>query len=296
MQADRGEGEESVAAKSAGNSSQGAAGTPQRGRERLDKIMVDRGLVETRSRAQALIMAGKVRAGGQPVTKAGTPVPLDAEISVDEGQRWASRGAYKLLGAFDAFPSLTAEGRVCVDIGASTGGFTDVLLDRGAQKVYAVDVGYGQLIWRLASDERVVVKDRTNARNLVASDFGEAVSLAVCDASFISLRLILPAIDGFLSPEGEAVVLIKPQFEAGRERMSGTKGVIRDPALHAAVLGEVTDFIREETALNVAGLTWSPILGPEGNLEFLCHLTRDDRDFAFSVEEIVFAAHQVLKK
>ncbi|MCR4819006.1 MAG: TlyA family RNA methyltransferase [Fretibacterium sp.] len=266
--------------------------------------MVDRGLVETRNRAQALIMAGRVRVAapsggdgaGNSVTKAGTPVPLDAKISVDEGARWASRGAYKLLGAFEAFPSLTAEGRVCADLGASTGGFTDVLLARGARKVYAVDVGYGQLIWRLASDGRVVVRDRTNARNLTAADFEDPVRLAVCDASFISLRLILPAIDGFLAAEGEAVVLVKPQFEAGRERMSGTKGVVRDPALHAAILREVTDFIRHETALHVSGLTWSPILGPEGNLEFLCHLTQDDRGFSFNVEEIVAAAHQSLDK
>jgi 23S rRNA (cytidine1920-2'-O)/16S rRNA (cytidine1409-2'-O)-methyltransferase len=275
-------------------------------KERLDKLMVDRGLVETRNRAQALIMAGKVHvmglsggAGGtSPVlnVKAGTPVPLDAEISVDEGPHWASRGAHKLLGAFEAFPSLTAEGRVCADLGASTGGFTDVLLARGARKVYAVDVGYGQLVWRLASDSRVVVRDRTNARNLTAADFEEPVELAVCDASFISLRLILPAIDGFLAPEGEAVVLVKPQFEAGRTRMSGTKGVVRDPALHTAVLREVTDFIREETSLCVSGLAWSPILGPEGNLEFLCHLTRDDRGFALDVEETVASAHHAMDK
>ena len=266
-------------------------------KERLDKLMVDRGLVETRNRAQALIMAGKVHVMGLSLNlKAGTPVPLDAEISVDEGPRWASRGAHKLLGAFEAFPSLSAEGRVCADLGASTGGFTDVLLAHGARKVYAVDVGYGQLVWRLASDSRVVVRDRTNARTLTAEDFEEPVELAVCDASFISLRLILPAIDGFLAPEGEAVVLVKPQFEAGRTRMSGTKGVVRDPALHAVVLREVTDFIREETALHVSGLAWSPILGPEGNLEFLCHLTRDDRGFAFSVEETVSAAHQAMDK
>ena len=266
-------------------------------KERLDKLMVDRGLVETRNRAQALIMAGKVHVMGLSLNlKAGTPVPLDAEISVDEGPRWASRGAHKLLGAFEAFPSLSAEGRVCADLGASTGGFTDVLLAHGARKVYAVDVGYGQLVWRLASDSRVVVRDRTNARTLTAEDFEEPVELAVCDASFISLRLILPAIDGFLAPEGEAVVLVKPQFEAGRTRMSGTKGVVRDPALHAVVLREVTDFIREETALHVSGLVWSPILGPEGNLEFLCHLTRDDRGFAFSVEETVSAAHQAMDK
>ena len=267
-----------------------------KGKERLDKLMVDRGLAATRTRAQALIMAGKVRVGDVLVTKAGTAVLLDAEISVSEGPRWASRGACKLLGAFEAFPSLSAKGRVCADLGASTGGFTDVLLDRGARRVYAVDVGYGQLLWRLASDERVVVMDRTNARNLTAADFDEPVTLAACDASFISLRLILPAIDAFLAADGEAVTLIKPQFEAGRERMGGTKGVVRDPALHTAILREVMHFIREDTALHVSGLTWSPIRGPEGNIEFLCHLTRDARGFAFDAEEIVAAAHRARDK
>ena len=258
-----------------------------KGKERLDKLLTDRGLAENRSRAQALVMAGQVRVGGQVVTKAGTALPLDAEITVDAVRRWASRGAYKLLGAFEAFPSLTAEGRICADLGASTGGFTDVLLSKGAARVYAVDVGYGQLLWRLASDPRVVVRDRTNARTLTRDNFDEPVALAVCDASFISLRLILPAIDGFLTPDGEAVVLIKPQFEAGRERMSGTKGVIRDPALHAAVLNEVTDFIANETGLFVSGLTASPITGPEGNVEFLCYLTRENRDFTFDIDSIL---------
>ena len=179
------------------------------------------------------------------------------------------------------------EGKICADIGASTGGFTDVLLSKGAAKVYAVDVGYGQLLWRLASDPRVVVMDRTNARNLTKDDFDEPIGFTSCDASFISLRLIIPAIDAFLAQDGEAVVLIKPQFEAGRERMSGTKGVIRDPELHAVVLREVTDFIINETGLFVSGIAPSPIRGPEGNIEFLCWLTREDRGFAFEPEEIV---------
>ena len=187
-------------------------------KERLDKLLVDRGLVETRNRAQALILAGKVRVDGAVVTKAGTPIASECRLEVEERQRWASRGAHKLLRAFEVFP-LEAEGRVCVDIGASTGGFTDVLLDRGARRVYAVDVGYGQLLWRLASDPRVIVMDRTNARNLTPGDFEEPIGLVVCDASFISLTLILPAIDAVLSEAGEGAVLIKPRCEAGRERL-----------------------------------------------------------------------------
>lgn len=244
-----------------------------KGKERLDKLLTDRGMAETRSRAAALIMMNKVRVAGQVVNKAGTPVALDAEISVDDEKIWASRGAYKLLGAFESFP-ISVKDKICADIGASTGGFTDVLLNNGAAKVYAVDVGYGQLAWRLASDQRVVVMDRTNARELVKDNFDEPIDFVTCDASFISLRLLLPAIDGFLKPDGECVVLIKPQFEAGRERMSGTKGVVRDPAVHEAVIREITDFIINETSLSVSGLAESPIKGPEGNKEFLCWLTR----------------------
>ena len=264
-------------------------------RERLDRLMVDRVLAETRNRAQALIMAGRVRVEGRPVTKAGTAIPLDLPIEVDEGTRWASRGAHKLLQAFEAFPDLSAEGRACADLGASTGGFTDVLLAHGARRVFAVDVGYGQLLWRLASDPRVTVMDRTNARSLTAADFPEAIDLAVCDASFISLRLILPAIDALLSPAGEAVALIKPQFEAGRERL-GARGVVRDPAVHTAILREVTGFAEAETGLFVSGLTWSPLLGPEGNLEFLCRLTREDRGFLprLDPEALVREAHAAL--
>jgi 23S rRNA (cytidine1920-2'-O)/16S rRNA (cytidine1409-2'-O)-methyltransferase len=259
-------------------------------KERLDKLLVDRGLVESRTKAQALIMAGKVKVNGERAEKAGAPTTADCVLEVDRGPQWASRGAFKLSKALDVF-GLDAWGRVCVDIGASTGGFTDVLLNAGAKKVYAVDVGYGQLHSRLAADPRVVVMDRTNARLLTPDRFDEAIGLVVCDASFISLRLLLPAIDAILSREEDkkdavqkdavrrgavqrdAVLLIKPQFEAGRERL-GRGGVVRDPRVHAAVLGEVLDFIARETRLKPVGLSWSPVLGPEGNVEFLCHLTR----------------------
>jgi 23S rRNA (cytidine1920-2'-O)/16S rRNA (cytidine1409-2'-O)-methyltransferase len=261
-------------------------------KKRLDKLLVDRGLAETRTRAQALIMAGRVKVNGERAEKAGTPVGLDCVVEADEGARWASRGAFKLLKALEVF-QIDVSGRTCVDIGASTGGFTDVLLNAGAKKVYAVDVGYGQLHWRLASDPRVVVMDRTNARGLTPDQFGERIDVAVCDASFISLRLLLPAIDAILSGEGEAAVLIKPQFEAGRERL-GRGGVVREPEVHAAVLREILDFAGRETRLEAAGLSWSPLRGPEGNLEFLFHLRRRSlgrRIGDMEVEAAVAAAH-----
>ena len=269
------------------------------GKDRLDKLLADRGLAESRTKAQALIMAGLVKVNGERVDKAGTPVRVDSLLEVDDGRRWASRGAYKLLKAIEAF-DLQISGKICVDIGASTGGFTDVLLDAGAKKIYAVDVGYGQLLTRLANDPRVVVMDRTNARNLTPGMFGEAVEVAVCDASFISLKLLLPAMASVLSDSGEAVVLVKPQFEAGRDRL-GKNGVVRDAAVHAAVLSEVLEFSIKETTLFPIGLSWSPVLGPEGNMEFLCHLSRtqptgffDAPDISEPVLKVVEAAHREL--
>ncbi|GHS88867.1 TlyA family rRNA (cytidine-2'-O)-methyltransferase [Synergistales bacterium] len=273
-------------------------------KERLDKLLTDRGLVESRTKAQAVIMAGQVKvsmegdskAASTPL-KAGTLVPLDCTVSVDEAQRWVSRGAFKLLKALDIF-SFTVSGKTCVDIGASTGGFTDVLLDAGAKKVYAVDVGYGQLHWKLASDSRVVVMDRTNARYLTPEMFGDALEVAVCDASFISLRLILPAIDGLLSIGGEAVTLIKPQFEAGRDRIG--RGVVKDEKVHADVLRSILGFIKDDTGLEAACVSWSPIKGQEGNIEFLCHLRKTDDKASGAAREIdvdalVMAAHQELQ-
>jgi 23S rRNA (cytidine1920-2'-O)/16S rRNA (cytidine1409-2'-O)-methyltransferase len=263
-------------------------------------LLVERGLVESRTKAQALIMAGKVKVNGERADKAGMSVGQDCVLELDEGQRWASRGAFKLLKALDVF-KLDAGGRVCVDIGASTGGFTDVLLNAGARKIYAVDVGYGQLLSRIAGDPRVVVMDRTNARVLTAdrlgrSPFDETIDLVVCDTSFISLRLLLPVIDSILSQEGESIVLIKPQFEAGRERL-GRGGVVRDPLVHTAVLREILGFIVRETHLRPAGLSWSPILGPEGNREFLCYLARKT-DLPLvtdaTVESVVSASHKML--
>jgi len=271
------------------------------GKERLDKLLADRGLAESRTKAQALIMAGLVKVNGERVDKAGTPTEADSLLEVNDGRRWASRGAYKLLKAIEVF-GLQISGKVCVDIGASTGGFTDVLLDAGAEKIYAVDVGYGQLLTRLANDPRVVVMDRTNARNLtpdIFGELGESVDVIVCDASFISLKLLLPAMDSVLSGAGEAVVLIKPQFEAGRERL-GRGGVVREAATHAAILQEVLEFSINETNLFPIGLSWSPVLGPEGNMEFLCHLRRkhelgDRPDISSLVSEVVEAGHKELR-
>ena len=261
-------------------------------KERLDKLLPELGLTDTRNKAQALIMAGKVRVNGQTVTKAGAMFERDADITLDEVPRWAGRGAMKLLRAFEVF-DLNVDGKVCADFGASTGGFTDVLLANGARKVYAIDVGYGQLIWRLASDPRVIVMDRTNARYLSRENFQDPVEFASCDVSFISLKLILPVIDEVLTPDGEAVVLIKPQFEAGREKISG--GVIKDRKIHAEVIEDIASFIHDHTKFSVAGLTHSPIRGSEGNTEFLCRLTRGESDFNLNVDDIVDKAHEELE-
>lgn len=256
-------------------------------KERLDKLLPELGLAETRTKAQALIMAGKVRVNNQVITKSGAMYERGVNITVDDVQKWAGRGALKLLRAFEVF-HLNVDGKICADFGASTGGFTDVLLSNGAKRVYAVDVGYGQLIWRLASDSRVVVMDRTNARYLTRENFPEQIDFAGCDVSFISLRLILPVLDDVV--KNEAVVLIKPQFEAGREKIS--RGVVKDKAIHAEVVEGILSFIREKTKFHVTGLTYSPIRGTEGNIEFLCRVSHNEEDNNFSVGDIVEEAHE----
>jgi len=236
-------------------------------KERLDKLLVARGLAESREQAQRLIMAGLVLVEDRPATKPGHKIPTDAAIRVKARPQYVSRGGHKLVAALDAF-GVTPAGRVCADLGASTGGFTDVLLQRGAARVYAVDVGYGQLHWRLRTDPRVVVMERTNARYL--QSLPEPVQLAVIDASFISLRLLLPAARRILAPGGEIIALIKPQFEAGRERV-GKGGVVRDARVHRQVLREVVDWAIAHD-FGPQGLIPSPILGPKGNREFLVWL------------------------
>lgn len=240
-------------------------------KQRADQALVARGLVESRARAQALILAGKVFAGpaaDRRVDKAGQPIADDVPLTV-KGQEhpWVSRGGLKLEKGLDAF-GIDPAGAVGLDVGASTGGFTDVLLARGAAKVYAVDVGHGQLAWTLRGDDRVVVLERTNARHLTRDQVPEPVDLIVCDASFISLAKVLPAALALAAPGARLVALVKPQFEAGREAV-GKGGVVRDPAVHEQVCARVRAWLDGLPGWQVLGLTDSPILGPEGNREFL---------------------------
>ena len=242
-------------------------------RVRLDQLIVDRGLSESRSRAQALLLGGKVRVGDGDGArfdrKPGDLVASDVAIEVTQPEPYVSRGGHKLAAALDAF-GVDPAGRVCLDVGASTGGFTDVLLQRGARRVYALDVGRGQLSEALRRDSRVISMERTNARNLTATSLPEPVSLASVDVSFISLRLVLGAIAStFGSEGGDLIPLVKPQFEAGRGETSA--GVVRDPAVHERVLREVDEAARAAGLEPVAAIP-SPILGPEGNREFLLHL------------------------
>ena len=247
-------------------------------RVRADELLVERQLAENRSRARALIMAGRVRLGDQLIEKAGEQLSADAELTVIEPARFVSRGGEKLDHALHAF-RIDVAGRVCADFGASTGGFTDVLLQRGAARVYAIDVGYGQLDYLLRQDARVTVLERTNIRYL--ESLPEPVDLVVIDVSFISLRLILPAALRLIKLEGRVVALIKPQFEAGRKQV-GKGGVVRDRKVHRGVLERVLTEA-EEAGFVPAGLTRSPITGPAGNVEFLALLEREpaqaaDRD------------------
>ncbi|WKC16499.1 TlyA family RNA methyltransferase [Acetobacter pasteurianus] len=237
-------------------------------RRRVDQLLVDRGLIESRTKAQALIMAGLVFSGEKRVAKAGDQVPEDAPLQV-RGQEhpWVSRGGCKLAHAIEHF-SFSPEGRICLDVGASTGGFTDVLLTNGAKHVYAVDVGHGQLAWKLRSDPRVTVLEKCNARYLDNTTIPEAPSVVVCDASFIGLRTVLPAALALTTENAWAVALIKPQFEAGRDQI-GAKGVVRDPAVHDAVCETIFSWWSSLPGWKVLGIEPSPITGPEGNREFL---------------------------
>ena len=240
-------------------------------KKRLDLRLTELGLADSRQKAQALIMAGQVYVDGQKVSKAGSPTGEEARIEVrGETLRYVSRGGLKLEKAMEVFP-IGLAGRVCADIGASTGGFTDCMLQNGAAKVYAVDVGYGQLAWSLRSDPRVVCLERTNARYLTAEQIPEPLSFASVDVSFISLKLILPPLRALMTDGGEAVCLVKPQFEAGREFV-GKKGVVRDPKVHLAVLEQFLGHA-ENAGFIVKGIDFSPIRGPEGNIEYLGFLS-----------------------
>lgn len=234
---------------------------------RADQLLMERGLADSREKARALIIAGQVLIAGQKSEKPGHSVPVDAPVEVLERMPYVSRGGYKLAAALDHF-GLDVQGRTCLDIGASTGGFTDCLLQRGAARVWAVDVGHGQLDWKLRNDPRVVVREGVNARHCRSDDFPEKFHVAVCDASFISATLLIPAMVPLLEPRGRMVILVKPQFEVGRGEV-GKGGIVRDPALHSAACERVRACVEE---LGYSARTMeSPILGAEGNREFLLY-------------------------
>lgn len=234
---------------------------------RLDQLLVDRGMVESREKARALILAGEVRVDGQKSDKPGHAIAEEARVELLERMPYVSRGGFKLAGALDHF-SIDVAGRVCIDVGASTGGFTDCLLQRGAARVCAVDVGHGQIDWKLRHHPRVEVREGVNARYLRAGDFPEKFDLAVCDASFISATLLIPAVVPLLAEHGEMIILIKPQFEVGREQV-GKGGIVRDPDLHRAACDRVRGVV-EELGFRT-DIVESPIRGAEGNREFLLY-------------------------
>ena len=260
---------------------------------RLDQKVFDLGFAESREKAKALIMAGSVYVNGQRELKPGATVAEDSQIEFrGEKLRYVSRGGLKLEKALDCFGIDPAEYN-CVDCGASTGGFTDCLLQRGAKHVWAVDVGYGQLAWSIRQDARVSVMERTNARNLTTEMLdGEIMDLAVMDMSFISLRLVLPAVHGLLKEAGQVACLVKPQFEAGREKV-GKKGVVRDPAVHLEVLERFMADAKE-LGFGVKNMNFSPVRGPEGNIEYLAHLIKGGESENIDCAAIVAASHEVL--
>ena len=262
-------------------------------KQRLDLLMTERGLCDSRSRAQALIMSGAVFVDGQKCDKAGTPVADDAAVEVrGETCPFVSRGGLKLEKALREF-GVDPTGYVCSDSGASTGGFTDCLQQKGAKKVFAIDVGYGQLAWALRTDPRVVCMERTNIRYVTPEDLGEPLDLSVVDVSFISLRLVLPAVQKLLKPTGQVLCLIKPQFEAGKDKV-GKKGVVREKSTHVEVLEQFLG-LADELGFTVRNLTFSPVKGPEGNIEFLGHLSMQPADVERpDVAALVDAAHETL--
>ena len=260
---------------------------------RLDQLVFDLGYTESRERAKTTIMSGLVFVNGQRADKPGMPVAPDSKIEVrGEAIPFVSRGGFKLDKALKVFP-VDPAGKNCIDCGASTGGFTDVLLQHGAAKVYAVDVGYGQLAWKLRNDPRVINLERTNLRYVTAEQIPERLDLAVMDVSFISIKLVLPTVRDLLLPGADLICLIKPQFEAGREEV-GKKGVVRDSAVHCQVIHSILDFA-PQIGLCVMGLDYSPIKGPEGNIEYICHMKNGSFEGpSLDVEAIVNSSHEAL--
>lgn len=259
-------------------------------KERLDVLLVKKGLAPSREKAKTMIMEGNVFVNNQREDKAGTNIPEDAVIEIKGNTlKYVSRGGLKLEKAMTHF-GISLEDKICMDIGASTGGFTDCMLQNGAKKVYAVDVGYGQFAWKLRTDERVVCMEKTNIRYVTPEDIADVLDFASVDVSFISLAKVLPAAKELLRDEGEMVCLIKPQFEAGREKV-GKKGVVRDPAVHREVIEKVIADARE-LGFSILHLEYSPIKGPEGNIEYLVHICKGGRkEENIDVNEVVSAAH-----
>lgn len=262
---------------------------------RLDVLLHQRGLVSSREKARAVILAGKVRVNGQRVDKPGSTVEEEARLEVEAPPRYVSRGGFKLEKALAVF-DVDFAGKVVLDVGASTGGYTDCALQHGAARVYALDVGYGQLAWSLRNDARVVNIERTNIRYFTREKLGEAVDIITIDVSFISLGKVLPVVKDFIRPQGDIISLVKPQFEAGREKV-GKKGVVRDPRVHVQVLWDCLVMAGRQ-GLYGCNLAYSPLKGPEGNIEFLLHLRQERPDAGYTeklVEQLVEQAHRDLE-
>ena len=266
-------------------------------KERLDVLLVQQGLANSRELAKAYIMAGNVYVDGQKEDKAGTKVAVTAKLEVKGNQmKYVSRGGYKLEKAMDVF-GIRLDGKICLDIGASTGGFTDCMLQNGASKVYAIDVGYGQFAWKLRNDERVVCLEKTNVRYVTHEQVPDEGDFASIDVSFISLTKVLPAVLGVLGEKGQLVCLIKPQFEAGREKV-GKKGVVRDSSVHREVIEMIVEYVRTQS-LGILGLDFSPIKGPEGNIEYLIYLDKSrsgmhEDEVQARVDTVVAQSHKNL--
>ena len=266
-------------------------------KERLDVLLVQQGLANSRELAKAYIMAGNVYVDGQMEDKAGTKVAVTAKLEVKGNQmKYVSRGGYKLEKAMDVF-GIRLNGKICLDIGASTGGFTDCMLQNGASKVYAIDVGYGQFAWKLRNDERVVCLEKTNVRYVTHEQVPDEGDFASIDVSFISLTKVLPAVLGVLGEKGQLVCLIKPQFEAGREKV-GKKGVVRDSSVHREVIEMIVEYVRTQS-LGILGLDFSPIKGPEGNIEYLIYLDKSrsgmhEDEVQARVDTVVAQSHKIL--
>lgn len=260
-------------------------------KRRLDERLVEDGLARDLHHAGALVLAGEVVVGDQRCTSAGARIKDDVPVRLKGGKSWVSRGAHKLLTAINRF-NLNFEGKVCLDVGASTGGFTEVMLHHGASRVYSVDVGYSILDWKLRNDPRVVVMERQNARYLTPDMFDTAPSFASSDASFISLRSLLPAMSDVTSEDAEAVVLVKPQFEVTRDKLDG--GIVRNPAVHLEVLEGLKDFIARETEWTFREATWSGIKGPKGNIEYLFRMDKTGITAVCDLEKVVMESHERL--